>query len=392
MAKYILLFILILSCVVIFYSCSDSPTAAGQQFIQGDLIGIQKLDSQTDTLTQTSSFHKHVPTPGGSYQLLIGKTGNVEARTLIQFSILIPDSLVSDISSGSATITSASIVFARNFVYGDSLAPLDFNAYEITNDWTSTGFSSDSLSKLTYNSNDVASNKTFSDSALIFNVSNQFINSWFSDIINGDSSLIKGLLIVPSSGSQKIVSYQSLNYYTGTPPYLSVILEKPNVYTDSLIFGTYQDLSVVTGSSPNISTGDIAVQGGLALRGELKFDLGKLPSNSVINDAPLVLNLNSAETMLGTDSISSIVAYRLVSPNSDSFDSTKSVVLSRSGNTLTGNIATYVRDWQKGSANYGLILISQDEFGSVDLFSIYGSTASQASKRPRLTIYYTNQK
>jgi len=389
LTKLILSFLLILFVAVLFYSCSDSPTAAGKQFLKHDLVGVEKLDSQNDTLSQTSSYHKFVPTTGGSYQLLIGKLDNVEARTLIQFSIIIPDSLVSDITSGGATITGATLLFTRNYVYGDTLSPINVNAYEIKSSWTSTGFTSDSLAGLTYSSNNVAASSVFSDTALALNLNTQLVSTWFSDIINGDSSLIKGILIVPASDGQ-VIGYQSLNDYGGTAPYLSVILEKPNAYTDTLLFGTYQDLSVVTGNSPNISSQDIAVQGGLALRSKLKFDLSKLPSKVVVNDAPLVLNINSVESILGTDSISSILAFRLVDPSADSFDSTKSIVLSRSGDTFSGNIATYVRDWVKGANNYGLLLISQDETGSVDLFSMYGSTASQAN-RPRLTIYYTNK-
>ncbi len=388
MTKFILSFLLVPWVAVLFYSCSDSPTAAGKQFLKQDLVGVEKLDSQNDTLAQTSSYHKFVPIPGGSYQLLLGKLDNVEARTLLQLSIVIPDSLKSDISSGNATIKNATLFFTRHYVYGDTLAPLSVNVYEITSDWTSTGFTSDSLSKLTYNSNNVATTFTTSDTGLAINLSTQLMNNWFSYIINGDSSAIKGILISPGSASGKVVGYESLNYSGGTAPYLSVIIQKPNVYTDSLIFGTYQDLSVVTGSLPNISSQEIAVQGGLALRSKLRFDLSKLPSNIVVNDAPLFLNINSAESILGTDSISSIIAYRLVSAGSDSFDSTKSVVLSRSGNTFSGNIATYIRDWEKGAGNYGLLLLSQDEVGSVDLFTMYGSTSPQAN-RPRLTIYYT---
>jgi hypothetical protein len=389
----IALFCVFTFCLAILSSCSDSPTSVGNDIVKRDLVSVSKVDSYTDTLSQTSSYFKNVPKPGLSATILIGKADNVEAKTLISFDISLADSLTSDISAGNFTVTDATVQLRKSYVFGDSLGLLNFNGYECTSGWTSVGFTSDSLSKLTYNSTNVISNIVPTDTTLSFDLDKQLVTSWLTQAAVNNSVTNNGIFIDPSSNSQKIVGYQSQYYSNTYVPELSVAIQRNGTsYTDTLLLGGYQDVSVVVGNLPQVSAQNIAIQGGLAVRAKLKFNLSKVPSNVILNNAELVLKLDSLETELGSDSSNTIVALKAAADTSNNaFDSTQAIVLTKSGNTISGDITSYVQQWLKGN-NYGFILSAQDEIGSTDLFSVYGSNFSNRKLRPRLTIYYTYKK
>jgi hypothetical protein len=388
----VVLFCVPIICLAILSSCSDSPTSVGKDIVKRDLVGVNKIDSYTDSLSQTSSYYKNVEAPGLSSTFLIGKADNVEAKTLISFDISLPDSLISDITAGSFTVTNAIVQFRKNYVFGDSLGKLDFSGYECTSGWTSAGFSADSLSSLTYNSTNVISNITPTDTTITFNIDKQLVTNWLTHAAVGDSVNNKGIFIDPSSSSQKIVGYESQFYGNIYPPQLSVVIQISSSYADTLILGGYDGVSVVVGNLPNVNSHDLVVQGGLTARTKLKFDLSKVPNNVILNNVELVLKLDSLATIIGSDSSNTIVALKATADTANNaYDTTQAVILTRNGNTIAGNVTSYVQQWLKGN-NYGFILAPNYETGNTDLFSIYGSNYSVHSARPRLTIYYTYKK
>ena len=66
-------------------SCSDSPTSTGSDLLKDDFINVNEINSLKDSLQQSSEYFKKVISLSSSEELLIGKSYNVEAYSLLNF-------------------------------------------------------------------------------------------------------------------------------------------------------------------------------------------------------------------------------------------------------------------------------------------------------------------
>ena len=115
----------------------------------------------------------------------------------------------------------------------------------------------------------------------------------------------------------------------------------------------------------------------------------ELPKGAVINDAELTLNIDTLETVVGTNYLNSLDAYFLLdSTNTDSIASYAS--LARNGSQFVANITSFVRQWIKGNNN-GLILTTSGPLDGFELFAIKGSSSANINDRPYLKITYTSR-
>ena len=162
--KYPLSFIVIILLTVLnIFSCSDDPSSIGIDLLEGDYLIVSTFDTQDDTVTQSSSFFKEVVPLGLSSRVLIGKRDELEATSLMDFMFFIEDSLRQDFLDDNITVNQAFMELTPTYIYTDSIAEYDFTVHEITSDW-SIGFTSDSLANLSFNAEDLSSNKNFTDS------------------------------------------------------------------------------------------------------------------------------------------------------------------------------------------------------------------------------------
>ncbi len=386
--KKVLLFV-IFSISLSFYSCSDDPSSIGADLLKNDYLNINEMDSYKDTLSQESSYLKRTLPMGSAYRILVGKTSDVEASTLINFYITLADSIKSSIKADSIEVLSSSVKFSRTYVFGDNSANYDFSIHQILSGWTEKKFTSDSLSMLSYDASDIGFNKILSDSTDKFNISNDLVRSWLKNASDSTGNNY-GILINPSQSSQKIVGYNALVSGDSTEPMLTVVFKKLDSYTDTLMFTVNSDVSTVTGNIPSVSTTSLVLQSGLAIDAKLWFDVSKVPFNAVINDAKVTLNLDPSKTIIA-DTTNTILAGFVIDSSSVVLDSSVVITFSKSNNTLTGTITTYVQKWINSRVNQGMLLFSRGEITSVDIFNIYGSNAADSLK-PRLHIIYTTKK
>ena len=386
--KKVLLFV-IFSISLFFYSCSDDPSSIGSDLLKNDYLNINEMDSYKDTLSQESSYIKRTLPMGSAYRILVGKNSDIEASTLINFYISLADSIKSGIKADSIEVISSSVKLSRTYVFGDKSANYDFNIHQILSGWTDKKFTADSLSMLSYDASDIGFNKMFSDSTDKFDISNDLTRSWLKNVADSTGNNY-GILISPSLSSQKIVGYNALVSGDSTEPILTVVFKRLGSYTDTLFFTVSSDVSTVTGNIPSVSPTSLVLQSGLALDAKLWFDVSKVPFNAVINDAKVTLNLDPSKTIIA-DTTNTILAGFVIDSSSVVLDSSVVVTFSKSNNTLTGTITTYVQKWINSRANQGLLLFSRGEISTVDLFNIYGSNAPDSLK-PRLHIIYTTKK
>ncbi len=379
------------------FSCSNNPTAIGSDFVSSDLINVKTLDSYADSLKQTSSYFKQpIPLWASSY-LFLGKKNNATASFLLKFLVSLPDSVNNDLKSNAAQVVSSIVTLPGGYVYGDSTANLDFNAYKITSPWTSTNFTSDNLGTLTYDPTDVSSNRNISanDSLTIFNVSNSLTTTWLVAAADSVDSTIYGIYVVPTSNSQKILGYTTS---TANVPEinLQVVIQKTGAYSDTVTFYPEQYTSAVKGNLPAVSNEDIVVQAGVEINSKLWFDVSKIPVNSVINHADLILSPDSTYQLFGNTFYNSIMASSLKDSSSAVIDSSSynfyNQVLSLTNGQYVGNIASIVQNWVSTKSNQGLLLEANGNLLGLELFALKGSRASNLQLRPRLRITYSLRK
>ncbi len=372
---------------LILFKCSDEPTSIGGGLL--GQIGLLILNSATDSIPQTSSYKHEIVSLASSSRLLLGKTSNSEASILIKFDIALEDSLEEDILNDSINIISSELKFIQTYNFGDETAPFDFTVHEVTSDW-SVNFTEDSITSLNYNDEDLANGKEINDSLTTVTLNNTLIQNWLK--IAADTSLDedKGIYIKPTSNTEKVLGYQANISGVAGIPIISIAIEKPGVYVDTIDFSTTLDVGVITGNLPNVSTENLVLQSGFIINSKLLFYLPELSPNSIINTAELTLTLDTMETLVGSEFSNSLRAYYLYdSTNTDSISS--GITLSRSGNQCTGNITAFVREWVNGN-NHGLLITTGSPLSGIELFAIKGSNAAVISERPLLKITYTQKK
>ncbi len=391
MIKYILLFFLSATAVLFLSSCNNNPTAVGLNLLQKDYINLKQLDSYNDSLKQASSYYSYSVPLGSANSMMIGKNGNAQAAALVNFYGSVADTMGQDIASGAASVIYSEIVLVKTNVYGDSNAALDFSAHNVLNTWDPTTIDGGNVSSLSFDQSDISSNKSISDSSVSFQISNSVTSQWLEHIADTTTASNNGIYIIPSSSSQKIVSFQSLSSGTTGETQLVVVVQKPNVYSDTLYFYPLQYTTIVTGSLPTIPAGEIAVQGGMVVNSKLWFDVSALPKNSVINNATLTLTEDTSASIKSQTPINALTLFNFTDSTSAAYDSTNSIVLSLSGNTYSGNIASFVQSWVDKGTNQGILIQLYDQIDALDMYALKGSNAADRSLRPRLIITYTTR-
>ena len=323
--------------------------------------------------------------------MMIGKNGNVQAATLVNFYGSVADTMGQDIASGAASVIYSEVILVKTNVYGDSNAALDFAVHNVLNTWDATTIDGSNVSSLSYDQSDISSNKTIADSSVSFQISNSVTAQWLEHIADTTLASNNGIYITPSSNSQKVVSYQSISSGSTGETQLVVVVQKSNVYLDTLYFYPSSYTTIVTGSLPTLPAGEIVVQGGLVVNSKLWFDVSALPKNSVINNATLTFTEDTVASIKSQSPINALTLYNLTDSSAVAYDSTSPIVVNLSGNTYSVNIASFVQSWVDKGTNEGILIQLYDQIDALDMYALKGSNAADRSLRPRLTITYTTR-
>ena len=383
----VILLIFIIS--VSFLACEDEPSAIGIELLASDLIRVRTFDSQIDTLDQNSSYHKKVIQLGTSSKILIGKHDNIEASTLLKFIFGLADTLKDDIIAGDLEVNEAWIELTTRYVYVDSNEVMDFTVHKVNNSWDPFEFTIDNLPALSYEMNDISSNKEITDSNYIFNIDPDVILSWMKNA--ADTSLEKnyGIYLKPVNNSGKVVGFQAFTATSSEAAKLTLVIEKTGSYVDTINGFIFADVSVVDGDLPVLPSEDIAVQSSISVNSIITFDLSSVPDGVVINSAELIIKRDSINTRTGTSFENNLLAYFVEDSTAKEVNEGGAFKLSFIDNGYSGDITSYVRIWINEKRNQGVILRSGNDIEGLELFALKGSNAVNFAERPRLKIVYT---
>ncbi|MBT8381331.1 MAG: hypothetical protein HKO83_15680 [Ignavibacteriaceae bacterium] len=388
MKKSLILFFLTLIFITFLVSCTDEPSSLGVELISGDLVVIKTFDSQIDSVAQSSSYFKNVISLGSSSWILLGKYQDTEASVLLKFIFGLSDSLRTDVIDNNISVLDSWIVLRNRYTYGDTLASMEFTTHKVNSDWSFTQFTIDSLSKLQYETENIGSNLTSTDTNYTFNIDESLALSWMKNSADNTLESNYGIYLKPTDMSGKISGFEAFTALSSEAAKLYVVIEKSGVYTDTINGFIIGDVSLVDGDVPAFPVGLIGIQSGVAVYSKLNFDVSGLPKGLVVNSAELILAQDSVNSVFGTGFNNSLRAGFLQYVDSLNTQG-NAITLAFNNNTFTGNITAFLRNWIDTGDNNGLLIQPGNQFDGLELFAIYGSDASNFLLRPRLKVTYT---
>jgi hypothetical protein len=358
---------------LILTSCSDEPNATGIGLIPDTLhIGTIVAATTGDTTVR-------VNIGGNSANLLTGKSGTYEARTIMEF--LLPT------YDATAVIDSAVVSLTIRYRFPDSTGDLGFEAHAMNRTWSAPTFKWDSLA----GSYDAAVAGSFlktispADTVISFRVDTALARQWW---INGSVSL----QLVPSPASSIIAGFSNvlatgedsrpgivISYHVPTVDSLTIVRKSPRV-----VFVATDDLQPV---APELS-----LQAGVTRRAILRFDSLGVPPLASITSAVFEVAVDGANSITNSFTRDSLYVH-LLRKNAAPYDSLAIQILCQpvvegGQKYFRGDIRSIVQQWISREPNLGLLLRTYGDFTTLDKFSLYDASAPLALQ-PKIRITYT---
>lgn len=387
--RFIILYFVI---AILLTGCNSNPTSVGSELLGNEgKLNFNIYNSQQENTKRNSYTYRKNLTLGVSDKLLLGKNSYAESYILLRFSVALADSVINKLKQNKLQLVNAWMYMKVKYSLGDKFLPFNFTVHRIRKDWGSDKFNYDSLKVLAYDASDISSSKNITDSLVTFNLSTDVVFDWLKYSVDSTSAPKNyGLLFKPTPNTQRFLGFKGYRLGSDSDvPLLYIVYEEPSVFKDTIFVSPYMNIHVVNGTEIN-SNNDIVLQAGLGYKGYLFFDLSSLPRNIIVNKATLELSVDSSKTIDGNPASDSIVVKILGDTLNKTYtrDSSFYSILSRTGNTFSGDISWIVQKWINGQAvNQGLELYLADEISSIARIWIHGSKSSEAL-RPRLKIYY----
>ena len=363
---------------VVWLGCNDEPTSVGLGLLSSQEL--VRVDTITVTTASGSTVRTYINT-GSSGNILLGRSLGYEARALLQFSN-IPDTL------RSVTVDSAKLILIPSYRFGESHGLLSFTVNKMVQGWTEHGITWDSVTTSSYEATTRGGfGRTVADfDSVVVSLDPNLVMEWFQNV---GTNPIQGIILIPTGGSNVIVGFTSFDS-TQSPrkPQLLVYYSKGGAQS-TIASSSGLDAYVANidnlASDPNL----LYVQAGVAYRSIVKVDFSLIPQHSGIHGATLELTLNRSASRLNTQSVDSLFSFFLASTDSAI---NASIALGRrldpNSDVYTFTITPDVQRWINGQANFGLRIQAAAEPTTLDLFTLYSSSASP-SLRPRLKIIYS---
>jgi hypothetical protein len=374
MIRTILTSFFLLTAAFLLGSCSGDPTSSGAGLLPDSLVIV------TATATGTSDTNYIRPIGGNLTDLLIGKTTDLESRTLMEFTFAPLDP--------SARLDSGVLVLQLKQFMPSSGGILAFSVHRMTTVWNDAAFTWDSIP----GSFDPAASGSFSasvsdgDSVIRIPVDTALIRAW-SDSGKGS------LMLIPRETSTVIAGFHShLLLVNGHQPVLEIsyrdAADTTVVKNRNANRGVFVTEATIAPAPPDVSI----LQAAVSLRSYILFDSLSLPPGAGIAEAYIELTAD-------TNSVPGAFAARdslSVSFVQDHVFPLDSLVLTGLGvpviingmKVYRADIRTFVQLWNTREPNRGIVLRALGDLTTVDRIAVYNSSAAD-SLRPRIRLTFT---
>ena len=380
------LFLLISASLVILNSCENNPGDVGLSFISpNDTTGVKYLDSETDSLEITSSTFRNSVNTFASSIMLIGKYEQYESKTVLKFRDIPGD-------YDSSVVVSANLVLKNsNYYYVNKTGTTAFNVFKINQDLNLATITIDSINSSTVGTTSLGNySGVVPDSQTIsVAIDNQTVKDWL-EVAADTTYPVKnyGVMLQPSAASNTIRGFFSYANISEQIPYLEVVRTKNGV-TDTLTLNFSESVSLSDAPTSVIPQDRMLVQNGIAYRSTLNFNLSKLPSNVIINNATLQFTIDSKQSFL-SESGNKTMIVGLINDTANNNDTLFVNAFLRDSITYSVSLNQIFQIWNVGNLpNLGVVLRGFYELQNLDKFVLFSPAVSDTTKRPRLKLYYT---
>jgi hypothetical protein len=390
MNKNLILILTIISCSLFFLSgCRDNPSDVGLEFISNDTLGTLILDSEKDSiLIANNNILKYINTQA-STSILVGKYQNYDAVPLLLFQNISPD-------YDSATVLQASLNLKYNgYNYQDSLGLTSFNIYKINKSYDLYSVTYDKFSFSDLGSTVLGSySGTPVDTQWIsIALDNQLVKDWLE--YAADTNYYNknyGIALVPNLNSTTIKGFSSIYSPTSAfVPYLKVVLNK-NSSTDTIFITNPVSVSLCNITNIVVPQDRFIIQSGISYKNKFTFNLSKLPSNVIINEAYFEFTLDRANSFLTNGYDSRVAVNMITDSNNLTIDPNTFITTQLDSIRYAVRLNYIFQKWNYGiNANFGILLSNIYEYNSLDKYLFYSPNYPDPARRPHLRIRYTKK-
>lgn len=367
--------------------CNNKVNQTGSWLVSYDSTLVpQYFNSITDSAKITSSQVNTGLATGSSSVLSLGMVPWTEADLMLSFSAL------------SAVYSAQSIVSATVFLTrgpytlnssGSNVNNLRFLGFTMDSSWNYTTVTWDSVAAIGHGGQNIALSQTITDSTVEIQLDTSIVRQWA--IATQDTNVKNyGFILKPTNSVGVLSIYSELATNSAAMPVCRVIymldgvMDTTSVTADFATSVAHTTLASVAPSGPYR-----IVQSGTGLRGNLVFDLSKIPNYSIVNNALLILHADStAEAPYSySGQEDTLIAYYVVDPSTYQISSTGAQPSTYSDGEYTFDVTEIVQH-MLNSKNYGFLIAEYNELQNVDCRFLYDGSAPDTLK-PSLVITYT---
>lgn len=377
-------------------TCADDPNSVGNALIpEKDKLSTVLIDSYNGSFEQSfESFQKDSLYFGSSPIFLLGNFENISSEALLEFLILIPDSIKEGLENNTVNYKSSWMELYPAYWFGDN-SNFKFSVHEINRSWNSLGLNEDSVNAIRSDlGTDILEEYTYEtgDSVIKFSIDDNLVVDWITKSIDDTYIDSYGILLDPMNsngmaGFQGISNFPKYNY-----PALFMIFEKEGEFIDTVISFPKIDIHLPEGERLDDPLNGVLLQSGINVRGKLKFNFDTVPRNIIVNKAILDLFIDDANSFGGTVETDTVaISYFSDYEKSTIIPANGKYPILKNNGKYTGDIRQFVQRWLNDEVNEGIEIKLSDENRSAAAVSFYGSDHPNESLRPRLTIYYTKK-
>ncbi len=372
--------------LVILNSCENNPGDVGLSFISpNDTTGVKYLDSETDSMEISSYSFKKLINAYVSPNMLIGKYEQYESKTLLKFTNIPGD-------FDSSKVLSATLVLKNNnYYYTNKTGTTAFDVFKVNQNLDFTTVTLDSIGSGTIGTTTLGSySGVVPDSQTIsITLDNQTVKDWLESAADtGYAEKNYGVMLQPTSASSTIKGFYSYNNILENIPYLSIARSKNGV-TDTLKLISSESVSLSDAPETVIPQNRMLVQNGIAYRSGLNFDLSKLPTNVIINNATLQFTLDTKSSFI-SETGSKTMIVGLVNDTANNDDTLFVNAFLRDTINYSVALNQIFQNWNSGNLpNLGVSIRGSFELQNIDKFVFFSPESPDPATRPRLKIYYT---
>jgi len=402
---------LFLFLLIVLNSCNENPTTLGFPL---DTLEIESISTEeVELITNSENSIVRLKILHNQSIFHIGKFNDITAIAFLRYRF-VPDSLT--YVNESNIISAKLFLRAERYGIGDTInGNIGFDLYELkegmdtSTTWENVypgGVGGGTVNSSFFIPNKIGSfdgkiTKKDTNDKIGIDIDKNFIVKWLRFSESRDTNVYSySFGIIPNDNSKYISSFGTRNdtykndaFY----PTIEVIYKNKKDVIDTLKIRRSVVHTITNVDKPS-DENKIIVQGGVAIRSQLFFDLSAIPQKSSIVKAQLEMYLIPEETYHGNNIIDSTLVAGLDWIGAKFYNPPYAALKETGTNKYVfPSISSAVQKWNQTDGKGILVFYTNrnandfEEQRNFDRYVFHGTKSADITKRPKLTVFYTRR-